>query len=95
MNTKGKSHEEWIETRNNAPINSEEYTRAKDNIEDIMGNVNNIQIGNLTDFIKAYKVETDKNIRSNRNLSIAAILVAIIMPLIPMVVDLISKYCIK
>lgn len=92
-NADQKSHEDWVKERNNAKIGSEEYQRAKDNIEDIRGDTNNKQVANLTDFIKAYKIETDKTIRSNRNLSIVAILVAIIMPLIPMIIDVISKYC--
>jgi len=89
-----KSHEEWIEIRNSSAVNSEEYQRAKDHIQDIQGDVNNIQIGNLTDFIKLYKIETDKNIRSNRNLSIIAISAAIIMPSIPIIIDLFLKYCV-
>lgn len=90
-----KQYEEWIQTRNSSDIKSEEYVRAKDNAEDIRGDTNNNQVANLTDFIKAYKIETDKTIRSNRNLSIVAIFVAIIMPLIPILADLISKYCRK
>ena len=88
-----KEYAEWINVRDNSNIKSEEYIRAKDYIEDIRGDTNNKQVANLTDFIKAYKIETDRTIRSNRNLSIVAILVAIIMPLIPTIIDLISKYC--
>ena len=91
-NADQKNHEDWVKERNNAKVGSEEYQRAKDNIKDIRGDTNNKQVANLTDFIKAYKIETGKNIRSNRNLSIVAILVAI-MPLILMVIDVISKYC--
>lgn len=88
-----KSQEELVKIRNSSAINSEEYQRAKDRIRDIQGDVNNIQVGNLTDFIRAYKIETDKNIKSNRNLSLVAIGVAILMPLIPMIIDLVTKYC--
>lgn len=88
-----KQYEEWIQTRNSLDIKSEEYVRAKDNVEDIRGDTNNNQVANLTDFIKAYKIETERTIRSNRNLSIVAILVAIIIPLIPTIIDLISKNC--
>jgi|SRR3989344_7040309 len=88
-----EEYEEWIRIRNRSDLKSDEYFRAKDNAEDIRGDTNNHQVANLTNFIKAYKIETDKNIKSNRNLSLVAIGVAILMPLIPMIIDLITKYC--
>ena len=72
-----KSQEDLIEERNNAKIDSEEYQRAKDGIEDIRGDTNNIQVANLSNFIKAYKSETDRTIASNRNLTLVAVGVAL------------------
>lgn len=88
-----KNQEELVKIRNNSSVNSEEYTRAKDSIEDIKGDTNNIQIGNLTNFIKAYKAETDRTINSNRNLTLVAVGVAL-TALIIQVVDFFLKYCV-
>lgn len=67
------SHNEWVDIRNESDLNSERYLRAKDCIQDIVGDVNNTQVGKLSDLIKQYKVETEKNIKSNHLLTIIAI----------------------
>lgn len=92
-NVNEKSQQEWVNIRNNAKVGSEEYQRAKDNIEDSRGDTNNIQIGNLTGLIKAYKTETDRIIVNNRKLTFVAIGVAL-TALILQAVDFFLKYCV-
>ena len=92
-NANEKSQLDWMNERNNTKVDSEGYQRAKDNIEDIRGDTNNKQVGNLTDFIKAYKTETDRTIASNRNLTLVAVGVAL-TALILQVVDFFLKYCV-
>lgn len=66
-----------IKLRNELDITSEEYQRTKDHIEDIRLDTNNNQIGNLTDSIKSYKTETDRNLNMDRKLAISAIAISV------------------
>lgn len=52
-NANEKSQEDLVKERNSAKVDSEEYQRAKDSIKDIRGDTNNIQIGDLSNVIKA------------------------------------------
>jgi hypothetical protein len=88
-----KSQEDLVNERNNAKFGSEEYHRAKDSIKDIIGNTNNRQVGNLSNVIKAYKIETDRIIKNNRNLTLVAVSVALTALLIQ-VIDFFLKYCV-
>jgi hypothetical protein len=80
-----------IKLREDSGINSETYQRTKDRIEDIRGDTNNNQIGNLTNTVKQYKIETDRNIKSNHRLTVVAIGVAL-LALLFQIVDFVIKY---
>ena len=88
-----KSQKDLVKERNDSKVGSEEYQRAKDRIDDIIGDTNNKQVANLTNFIRAYKIETDRTITSNRNLTLVAIGVAL-MALALQAVDFFSKHCV-
>ena len=87
-----KSQGDLIKERNNVKVGSEEYQRAKDRIEDIRDDTNNIQVANLTNFIKAYKEETDRTIGENRKLTVVAITIASIA-LIIQIAEFFKNYC--
>jgi len=86
------TYAELVKARDNAEIGSEEYQRAKDSIEDNRGDTNNKQVANLTDFIKMYKVETDRIIASNRRITLVAIGIAL-TALILQIFDFLLRYC--
>lgn len=79
---KNNNHEELKRIRDNSPVNSEEYLRAKDHIADINGETNNIQIEELANIIKDYKEETDRNIKNSHNLTVFVFALAIVQVVI-------------
>lgn len=64
-----------MKLRDESNVTSEQYQRAKDHIEDIRLDTNNNQIGDLTNNIKDYKIETDRNIGWDQKLTLIAIII--------------------
>lgn len=92
-NADEKSQEDLVNIRNDSKVGSEEYQRAKDNIEDIRSDTNNNQVGDLANVFKTYKNETNRTIRDNRRLTIVAVSIASIA-LIIQIAEFFLKYSI-